>query len=394
MTHAPLPDFLHKSYAYLYQEEGARYAALTSEEKKDYATSSDDLRYLYLCTFAPTAPTDEALKARDFYLAHLDVARKNLGMGDKARAVLVLTHYQKEAAARAFYQSIKEYSTTDEELGQMFYGGAGTAPEQLLATVIEAAHVMQDSTTIINMQFSLLCLKQTRMWHDNLATANAVHALLLSSPAKMVQGDCAVSIGKQTIRLTGTVGGAEELLGYRKTTIADAKPLTKATFTNSGNTPAWGAIYGECDEDISRVQATSVGKIQIEKRLFVQRIQDGHTAWKALSAGSVLQKGDRILTRLILTTDRDLDFVHVKDDRAACLEPTTQLSGYANGGYQVSKDASTDLFYDRLPRGTRVIELESTVAHSGTYTTGIARAESVYSTAFTGHSTASILHVE
>ena len=406
LTETAMPDFLHKSYEYIYQEEATRYANLSKQRKDNYVTDNTAIQYLYLCTLAPTQPTGKAQEARDFYLAHLNVEHKNLSIADKARAVLILSHYKRQASAQEFYNSVKEHSTTTDELGQMFYGNTSrsnirplsfsvSSPESVLASVMEAAHLMNDTLTIENIQFALLRLKQTRMWHNNMATANAVHALLGLSPNTVSQqGSCELKIGKQTIRMESTVGSIEAQLGYKKVTFPATTPAPKATFTNKENVPTWGVIYGECEEQISRITTHTTGNSQIEKELFVRNTQSGQTKWEKLTAGHRLQKGDYILTRLTVTTDRDIDFVQIRDNRAACLEPSNQLSGYRNGYYMVSKDEFTDIFHDRLPRGTHVIELQSIVTHTGTYTSGLALFESAYSTDFKAHSATSTIYVK
>lgn len=117
-----------------------------------------------------------------------------------------------------------------------------------------------------------------------------------------------------------------------------------------------------------------------------------------LPASASLQVGDKVTVRLTLKADRDMDFVQVEDERAACMEPVENLSGYrwgtGLGYYQVTKDASESFFIDRLPKGTHVITYQVYVDRAGTYQAGAATVQSAYAPEFGGHSEGRMLKVE
>lgn len=401
LTHAaPASDvesLLEKGYSYFYTEEGKRFDRLTAQERKDYRLTSADLDYLYLCSLAPSQPEASAAEAKAFYLKLLPDAIPHFDLGQKARAVTVLMHNGQEAAARDYYRSIQEYATHTDELGSFFAGRSsrGYLPEQLLATLVEASRLMGDTTLTAEMQLNLLRHKQTQAWSNALANANAVYALL--KDARNLAGNgasCTLTLGSHTLSTQARPGSAEALMGYAKATFpATGKEPAEALFSKTGKGVAWGAVYGECDEPDSCIRQQGT-RVKIEKTLFVQRAGSKGNSWEKIGPQTILHKGDRILTRLFVENDRDLDFVSIKDTRAACLEPASQLSGYRNGAYQVEKDASTTLFIDRLARGTHTYEIQSIVAHSGTYTSGVARLQCSYSAEFSGHSAAQALHVE
>ncbi len=381
---------------YIYREKGKEFANLTDKQKKEYSLSSADLQYLYLCTLAPIQPEGSAAQAKAFYTKLLPAATPSFDLFGKARAIAVLAKSGLHQAARECYRSIQEYSTSTEELGSFFAGNnaRGYLPESLLATLIEASRLMGDTTLTADMQFHLLRHKQTRMWQSPLANANAVYALLKDAGSLAAgQAACSLTIGKQTLSTQAQAGTPEAVMGYAKASFpAEEVKKPKALFRKTGHGPAWGAVYGQCEEKYDRIKEQGT-RVKIEKELFVLRSQGGKTVWTKLTPQTILQKGDRILTRLTVENDRDLDFVSIKDDRAACLEPTNPLSGYRNGAYQSEKDASTTLFIDRLPRGTHTFELQSTATRAGTYTSGIARLQCAYSTEFTGHSASQNLRI-
>lgn len=388
---------LEKAYNYLYEEEGKRFERLTGEAKQGYSLSATDVDYLYLCTFAPVQPEGSAAQAKAFYLGLLPKAVASLDPGQKARAVAILHADGQGQAARDCYRSIQEYATDTEELGSFFAGwySRGYLPEQLLATIAEAARLMGDTALETGMQLNLLRHKQTQAWSNALANANAVYALLKGAHGLSgIGATCSLSLGRHMLSTTAQAGSAEALMGYAKATFPAGEGTSgKAIFRKTGPGMAWGAVYGECDELTDRIDEQGT-RLAIEKELFVRRTSGGETRWEKIGPQTVLHKGDRVMTRLFVRNDRDMDFVYIKDTRAACFEPASQVPGYRAGAYRVEKDASTQLFIDRLARGTHTFETQSIVAHDGTYTSGIARLQCAYSAEFTGHSSAIELHVE
>ena len=100
--------------------------------------------------------------------------------------------------------------------------------------------------------------------------------------------------------------------------------------------------------------------------------------------------GDKIVSRMVVTTDRNLEFVALKDKRSAALEPVNQLSGSVWREnvvyYRTTKDASTQYFFSFLPKGTYVFEDEYYVNSSGDFSGGIADIQCLYAPEFIGTS--------
>ena len=149
------------------------------------------------------------------------------------------------------------------------------------------------------------------------------------------------------------------------------------------------AIYAEFEEDMDKVTAQG-NALKIARTLYKER--------KALAEGVALQVGDKLTVRLTVVADRDMDFVQVKDERAACMEPVDVLSGYRWNGqigyYQETKDASTSFYLDRMPKGAYELTYDVYVTSSGVYQQGIATARSVYAPEFGGHSSSSALVIQ
>ena len=161
--------------------------------------------------------------------------------------------------------------------------------------------------------------------------------------------------------------------------------------------PSWGAIYWQYFEDMDKITAAQT-PLSVTKNLFIEKNSDKGPVLEAVSESNLLKPGDKLKMRIIIRSDRDLEYVHLKDMRAACLEPANVLSGYQwQGGlgyYQTTQDASTSFFFDRLPKGTYVFEYPVFVTTAGKYSNGISSLECMYAPEFGAHSEGIRIRVE
>ena len=127
-----------------------------------------------------------------------------------------------------------------------------------------------------------------------------------------------------------------------------------------------------------------------QKQLYVERTVNDTPRLQPVTAKTVLQVGDKVVSRLSIRVDRAMDFVQLKDQRGACFEPIGSISGYRwnNGlGYYVDiKDASTNFFFDHLGKGVYVLEYSYRVSRAGTYETGLATMQCAYAPEYASHS--------
>jgi hypothetical protein len=168
-----------------------------------------------------------------------------------------------------------------------------------------------------------------------------------------------------------------------------------------GGSPAWGAVYWQYFDMLDRIRLPDGGGrpvLNIRKRLFVKRNTDRGPVLDSLADNGTLHPGDQVVVRVELRADRDLEYVHMKDMRAACLEPVDVISGYrwqdGLGYYESTKDVSTDFFFAHLPRGTHVFEYALSVAQAGNFSNGIMSIECMYAPEFSYHSEGIRVNVE
>ena len=333
---------------------------------------------------------------------------------------------------KAIIKSLQENSINNEEMGMYWkeWNNGGyywhQAPIESQSMMIEAfTDIDKNQTTINDLKTWLLKQKQTQNWKTTKATAEACYALLLSPPAPQrgVLGATVldeeplvtITVGSMVIKSnesadskspTSGSGGAEAGTGYFKKRIdgKDVKPgmgnievSVKSAGSKSPPLGGWGAVYWQYFEDLDKI-TSSATPLKLTKKLFVEKNSDKGPILQAVEDGAVLKVGDKIKVRIELRVDRDMEYIHMKDMRAACMEPVNVLSGYKYQGglgyYESTKDASTNFFFSWLNKGTYVFEYPVFVTHTGNFSNGITSIQSMYAPEFTSNSEGIRVEVE
>lgn len=374
---------------------------------KNYNTemSIDNMQlfYLHLRSEYKEIPVDKsAQEAVQFYTAQSEKYWTNFTLYGKAMMAVVAYRNGKTQIATEILKSLKENALKTDELGM--YWAKNTSgyfwnerPIAVQAAIIEAfAEISKSTADVEEMKIWLLKQKQTQRWDSPMATVDAIYALLNQGSDWLGNdGTVKIMIGNKTLQPASTEAGT----GYFKETIptADIRPeMGKVTVSLNGSTTlsrttnsgiGWGAMYWQYYQDLDQVQGQS-GSLKITKKLFVEKMTSTGKTMLPIEQ-TELKKGDKVITRLVITTDRNLEFVSLKDLRASCFEPVNQLSGYewkeGVGYYQTTKDASTQFFFSYLPKGTYVFEYELWANNSGEFTSGIATIQCQYAPEFVSH---------
>ncbi len=384
---APTNTLYEKGWNYLTRQAEEEYKRMQEAEQKgakDLTPSEQTLTYLYIGALNHPTALSEPMNA--YFVQKLAKYNVALTIQGKALGAIVLSQAGKTAEANAFLQSLMEYSVSTPEMGRYFdtpkahYSWRSyKLPTEVAA--IEALHrLTKDEATIDEMKRWLLKQKQTQTWESPIASADAVYALLTTGSTDLLADDSAVEIqaGKNILRTS-----ANDALGYIKQTVGgNVMNIRDITVRKEGKGLGWGAVYAQYFEELSQVNAQG-NALTISREL---RKGD-----QVVDAATSLQVGDRLTVRLTVRADRDMDFVQIKDDRAACMEPAETLSGYrwnsTLGYYQATKDASAQFFIDRMRKGTYTIEYDVFINRAGEYQAGIATIQSAYAPEFGGHTT-------
>lgn len=328
----------------------------------------------------------------------------------QAMTALMLHRTGDVKTAKAILRSLKEYARRDSILGMYwaydgFRGYWSDAPVETQAMIIQAFSAIDPTDADIdNMREWLLSQKQTNRWGSTRATAEACHALLMTGTDWLsADRKAEIQLGRNTpitIKPTDTNG-----LGYLKGVVDGEKikadmgeiqvNITGSDRKENAGT-GWGAVHWQYFEHMDRITASS-GPLGLKKRLFIERKTDRGPVLEPLSEEEDLKVGDKLVARMELRVDRDLEYVHLKDLRAAGTEPVNVISGYRwKGGlgyYESTKDASTNFFFHFIPKGTHVFEYPMFVSHNGKFSAGIATVECMYAPEFRAHSEGLTLRV-
>ena len=380
-----MQPMIQKGFEYLGKQAAEEYKSMKEAEKKGAVgirPSEQVLRYLYICALDGKAPVDE--KVNRYFIDKLSGEGKELTIYGKALGAIILQQSGKVAEARLFMQSLMEYSVVTDEMGRYFdtpkarYSWFSYKIPTEVAAMEAIQRITKDTKAIDEMKRWLLKQKQTQTWETPIATADAVYALMATGASDLLAntGGVEITLGKEMIRTP-----VDDAIGYiKKTVIGDVMNIKKVRVDKEGTGMGWGAVYAQYLESMDQIGEQGNG-LSVSRQLY--------KGDEALNESAPLKVGDKITVRLTVKADRDMDFVQIKDDRAACMEPLQAVSGFrwsnGLGYYQATKDASTQFFIDQMRKGTYVIEYQVYVNRTGEYQAGIATVQSAYAPEFGGH---------
>ena len=380
-----MQPMIQKGFEYLGKQAAEEYKSMKEAEKKGAVgirPSEQVLRYLYICALDGKAPVDE--KVNRYFIDKLSGEGKELTIYGKALGAIILQQSGKVAEARLFMQSLMEYSVVTDEMGRYFdtpkarYSWFSYKIPTEVAAMEAIQRITKDTKAIDEMKRWLLKQKQTQTWETPIATADAVYALMATGASDLLAntGGVEITLGKEVIRTP-----ADDAIGYIKKTVSgDVMNIKKVRVDKEGTGMGWGAVYAQYLESMDQIGEQGNG-LSVSRQLY--------KGDEALNESVPLKVGDKITVRLTVKADRDMDFVQIKDDRAACMEPLQAVSGFRWGNglgyYQATKDASTQFFIDQMRKGTYVIEYQVYVNRTGEYQAGIATVQSAYAPEFGGH---------
>lgn len=354
------------------------------EEKKQKVNPSEQaLHYLYILSVDGRKMKQNLEQDKAYLLNKMSKMTGDFSIYGKARAAVVLArNSQQNAAYREkageYLQSVNEYAVYREEMGRYYdtrkalYSWRNyKIPTQV--SVIEAMQMLKpnDKQTIEELQRWLLMSKRTQVWDTPVNTVDAVYAFMKGNESNWSR-----KAENAVLKLDGKLLPMPQdstTLGYVKT----ERPgkASKLSIDKKSDYTSWGAVYAEFKQPISEIGSMESG-IKV-RRVIVPAESE--------SKGNA-QVGEKVKVTLIITADRDYDFVQITDKRAACLEPVNQLSGYqwGIGCYVSPRDHATNFYFDRLSKGKHIVEMEYYVDRKGDYQSGTCIAECTYSPEFGG----------
>ncbi|WP_028890702.1 alpha-2-macroglobulin [Tenacibaculum sp. 47A_GOM-205m] len=359
------------------------------------------IQYLYMRSFYKNIDINSTTKtAIEYYKNQASKYWKDFNLYGKGQIALLQFRNGNTSIANKIIASLKENSITSEELGMYWKENQPSwhwyqAPIETQSLLIEVfAEIENNTETVDNLKIWLLKNKQTNRWKTTKATTEAVYALLLQGSDWISITDMVdVKIGNLIInpsKLENTK--IEAGTGYFKTSWngSEITPnMSTISVSKKGKGIAWGGLYWQYFEDLDKITSVK-NPLNLNKKLFKKINTDTGKKLQEITKDTRLKVGDIVTVRIELRSDRNMEFVHMKDMRASGVEPINVLSQYkwqdGLGYYESTKDAATNFFFERLPKGIYVFEYDVRVNNAGNFSNGVTTIQSMYAPEFASHS--------
>ncbi len=387
---ARLTAMTKKALSYLDREMLRMYNEQKDKKSLDWFTT-----YAYTRTLYNDVPMSSNSKSLfDKVLKHMNKNwGKGLSLGEKAFYAMTLKRNGYAATATDIMESVRQFALVKPELGMYWdnlqVGWRYFDKVAVTSTILQALNECDPrQQELDNVRKWMLLMKQSNDWGSSSLAADAVYSLVSTGTQWLERNPMPkVSVGGEVLEFEKL----DEYLGYCRKTI-EARAGASLIIERSGSSPAWGAVYTQFTAPMKQIPEVAITEISINKE-FYRYNTDG-----TLVPVTAFKVGDKVQVRLIIKNNKDLDFVTVKDERAACFEPVDQISGhrYADRAwyYLETKDAITNLFFTDLQKGTHVITYDLYVTNSGEFSAGIATAQCQYAPQLTAHSAGKTITVE
>lgn len=403
-----LQEIANAAIVYLDQQIQNDYDNLIKykSDLKQNNTGSTQIQYLYMRSFFIEKPN--AAKAYSYYYEQCKTYWAQQSVYMKALSAFILYRgNDKEWTLKKIIPSLVENAVRNQETG-MYFKNSRTGyywyenPIEQQALVISLFNEMYQYEQNVNylqyandLQAWLIRNKQTNNWKTTRATADACYALI-SSPAALLQVKASVdiSVGSKKLTNIGEVGTGYLKQRFDGQEISNEMGIIKLNIQNSVTnhsmaSPSFGAVYWQYFEDLNNITPAQT-PLSLKKQLFIEKHTDAGIKIEPLQEGETVHIGDKVQVRIELRSDRDMEYLLLKDMRASALEPINVISNYkwqdGLGYYESVKDASTDFFINFLPKGTYVFEYTLRATQSGTFSNGTATIQCYYAPEFTSHS--------
>jgi uncharacterized protein YfaS (alpha-2-macroglobulin family) len=363
----------------------------------EYVLSPLDALYLYGRSFflSDQPVPDSAKPALEFFLRQARASWVKMNSRQsQAHLALALHRFGDAETAAAIMKSLKERSVNDEELGRYWRDLELSwwwfhAPIETQALMVEAfAEVTNDRAAVEDCKIWLLKQKHTQDWRTTKATADAVYGLLLQGNSLLASdAQVQVSLGGEALKVDNVEAG----MGYFERRFAGPEitpEMGRVTVKKIDDGVSWGSIHWQYLENIDRVTPHTGTPLTLKKTLFVKETtKQGQVLRPVTDAVAV---GDELVVRLELRADRDMEFVHLKDQRGSGTEPVAVLSQYRYQDglayHESTRDTASHFFIDYLPKGVYVFEYSTRVQLRGRYQSGVAAIQCLYAPEFNSHS--------
>ena len=298
------------------------------------------------------------------------------------------------ASARQILASLRELSTSSPERGMWWQqlenmwffslDKVGCA-----AILLDAFATVEPNCADIDKIRQWLVLEKSKTdWGNAIITSQVIASILTSGT------EWTINTKGTAIRVDGKLLAPSEIESYTGAFVEQITDKVQHGATlhidRQANYPSFGAVVSMRRLPMDEIKAVGCSELIVKKSLSVMR--DGK--WVPSES---FELGDRVLVSLTVNADADMDYVVIQDARAATFEPVEQLPTpvWSEGlcFYCENRDSQTNLFISRLPRGTYVLAYELFATQSGSFSSGVAQAQSQYNPTIAAHSSGCTVNV-
>ena len=400
-----------KDYNILYRSAGHLHhskSAIARYMDKEHI-HAHQIHYLYLLSYFPDSIlSKDALPVIKYYKKQSANYWQSMGVYEKGMVAIEKYRSGEVEKARSVLSALRETSITNKEMGMYWKANADNwrwnhAPVETQALLIEAFSEIEagDTTissqqkqqTIDNLKIWLLKNKQTNRWHTTKSTTEAIYALLLKGSDWLTITEAVdITLGKEKIKPGSPDEAPEAGTGYFKKSWTSQQidpAMSEVALTKKQKGTAWAGLYWQYFEDLDKITPAET-PLKLSKSLFRVAYTEAGELLHAVTDTVKLNVGDLIRVRIELKADRPMEFVHMKDMRAAGTEPVNVLSAYkwqdGLGYYESTRDASTNFFFEAIRKGVYVFEYDLRINNSGNFSNGITTIQSMYAPEYSSHS--------
>ena len=401
-------------------DSGVRYLDKTMREDYEYIKQLDKkkiidmnenqlspivVHYLYTRSFFANNKISEINKeAFNYFISQAKKYKFSTSIYSRGMIALALNRFGDTKTANKILESLKENAIQSKEMGIYWKSNWSynwhEMPVETQSLLIEAFYEIEGKSDYLNkMKVWLLKQKQTNQWSTTKSTSSAIYSLLLGDTGIQKAEIPEISLGETIINKDTPNLKIETGSGYFKTHFPGneiVSDMGNIKIKSLSKGVSFGGVFWQYFQNLDKITKAST-PLHIEKNLFLQTTNSKGVTLTPIKSES-LKMGDLLKVRIEISVDRDMEFVHLKDMRASALEPLNVISSYKYrdglGFYESTRDASTNFFFDRLPKGVYVFEYPLRVSQKGEFSNGITTIQCMYAPEFSSHSEGIRIKVE
>ena len=354
---------------------------------KDYKNISSylNINELYVLSFFDFNEDYKYKNAKDFFVKHLKEDWQNFNFGTQAKIALILYRNGDKDIAQLIIKSLKERAKKNENLGMYW-----TSNVSEHVVIMEAFKEISPDEKLLNeMKMWLLNNKRTNMWENAQMTVDAIYALLFDETTRL-QDNKTISIEDNTGLLVEIKNDndSSDLMNQYFWNSEEMKDFKDIKVNNETDNLIWGGLFRQYFVSLDEVRKHET-PLKVERNIYIERVNEEGTCLVPIDNDDI-KVGDKIVVNLNIESSQDMEFVFLKDMRAACLEPVEQMSRYRYQDgmlyYQSNSDTFMGFYFDKMPKGKHQVSYSMFVTKAGDFSNGYALIQCMYAPEISGYS--------